>query len=173
MQLAATTARAASAATGAVLASQTIDMRATALPHDNVSVWSTEREFRLAGARDGIATFTSATDAIRAASQLSAGAMPGLAVVEWRGGYRVHDVHATSRTYWSNSPHGPFPPVTRETSRSSVPFAAGNLRPDGNAHTPAVARSEALVALVDGARVFTPSTDRWAGRPKLVEGTVA
>lgn len=174
MQLAApTTTAPAASAPGAVLASQTIDVRATTTPPGGTTMWSTERFYRLAGARDGIDAFANASDAIRAASQLSAGSMPGLAVVAWRGGYRVHDVHASSRTYWSNSPHGSLPPITRETSRSSVPFAAGNLRTSGTRHDPAVARSEALVALVDGARVFAPSTDRWAGRAKLVEGTVA
>lgn len=157
--------------TGTVLASQTIDMSVTSQPTGGVTMVSTDREFRLAGARDGIDTFTSVADAISAASQLSVGDMPGLAVVSWRGGFRVHDVHTVSRTYWSTSPHGDLPPQTRETSRSSVPFAAGNIRPGdpGSTSSPAVTRSDLLVALVDGSRVFVPTSGTWAGRPRLGE----
>jgi hypothetical protein len=174
MQLTASTA--AATGLGPVLASQTIDIRTTSLPPGGVSMWSTEREYRLAGAKDGIDTFASVSDALRAASQLSAGSMPGLAVVTWRGGYRLHDVHAASRTYFHNSPHGPLPPITRETARSSVPFAAGNLRASGvgGSSSPAVVRSKDLVALVDGPRVFMPNaSNTWAGRPRLVESQLS
>jgi hypothetical protein len=161
------------AAAGRVLASQTIDVRTQPLPVDNgATMVATEREFRLAGARDGIDTFASLDDALAAAGALSAGSMPGLAVLTWRGGYRIYDVHASSRTYRSTSPHGPLPPITRETGRSSVPFAAGNIRPSagGSANTPAVVRDRDLVALVDGSRVFVPSTAKsWAGMPVLVD----
>lgn len=161
-----------SAGTREVLASQTIDIRSTSLPTGGMTVTATEREYRLAGAREGIDTFTSFTDALQAARALSRGSMPGLAIMEFRGGYRVHDVHAASRTYLSNSPHGHFPPMTRELGRSSVPFAGGNLRPTGDAlpHSPAVLRSEKLAALVDGTRVFIPDANAtWAGRPVLTE----
>jgi hypothetical protein len=159
--------------TGAVLASQTIDIAARPFPGGGASMWSTEREYRLAGAHDGIDTFASVYDAVRAARTLSAGEMPGLAVVAWRGGFRVHDVHASSRTYWSSSTHAPIPPITRETRRSSVPFAAGNLRmgdPVQGRFNPAVARDAARVALVDGERLLAPSRDAsWGGKPRLVE----
>ncbi len=159
-----------------VLASQTINVSATSNPAGHTTMWSTEREFRLAGAHDGLDTYASVYDAVRAASALSAGEMPGLAVVHFRGGYRVHDVHTASRTYWSNSPHGPMPPITKLTSKSSVPFAAGNVRPSdapGNRHSPAVVRDSSLVALIDGDRAFVPSKDlTWAGRPRLVEHSV-
>lgn len=161
-------------APGLVLASQTIDIRSVSNPPGGVTMWSTEREFRLAGAREGIDTYTSLQDAISAARQLSAGDMPGLAVVQFRGGFRVHDVHATSRTYLATSTHGAIPPSTRLTGRSSVPFAAGNIRAGEQAatSTPAVVRSDRLAALVDGERVFLPFADRtWAGRPRLVEVT--
>jgi hypothetical protein len=144
---------------GPLLASQTIDVRGTTQPSGATTMWATERSFRLAGALD-------------AAGTLSAGDMPGLAVISWRGGYRLHDVHTASRTYWSTSPHGTRPPITRETQRSSVPFAAGNIRPtsiDGR-NSPAVVRSSAFMALVDGDRVFVPDTTKtWAGNPQLVE----
>lgn len=156
-----------------VLASQTIDVRATSFPSGGATVWQTEREYRLAGAREGIDTFTSVADAIAAARALSAGAMPGLAVVTWRGGFRIHDVHASSTTWMSTSTHAPVPPQTHFVRRSSVPFAAGNLRTDAGAgaNEPAVVRSAALVALVDGASTFVPSPGAtWAGRPRLVQG---
>jgi hypothetical protein len=160
-------------APGAVLASQTIDITARPFPGGGATMWSTEREYRLAGARDGIDTFSSVYDAVRAARTLSRGEMPGLAVVAWRGGFRIHDVHAASRTYFSSSTHAPVPPITRVTRRSSVPFAAGNLRMGngaGGRYNPAVVRNDALVALVDGERLFVPSTDaNWAGRPRLAE----
>ena len=166
---------AAAAGTGTVLASQTIDMRATTMPGGSTAMWSTERQFRIAGAPNGIATYTALDDAIAAASQLSAGSMPGLAVVQWRGGYRIHDVHTVSRTYWSNSPHGTIPPVTREVRRSSVPFAASNFRlaDQGRTSAPALAQSDALVALVDGPTIIQrdPSGATWAGRPRLVGST--
>ncbi|MCW2921614.1 MAG: hypothetical protein JWL76_1488 [Thermoleophilia bacterium] len=166
----------AAAGTPTVLASQTIDASVTSNPAGHTTMWSTDREFRLAGAHDGLDTYTSVYDAIRAASALSAGEMPGLAVVHFRGGFRVHDVHTASRTYWSNSPHGPMAPITKLTSKSSVPFAAGNVRPSdapGNRHSPAVVRDDSLVALIDGDRAFVPSTDAsWAGRPRLVERKV-
>lgn len=170
MQLHATGVSRAPISTGPVLASQTIDIATSALPPGGTAIRMTEREFRLAGARDGIDTFSSVYDAITAARTLSAGEMPGLAVVTWRGGYRLHDVHASSRSYFSTSPHGQYAPITRETARSSVPFAAGNLRigSDGR-HNPAVVRSDALVALVDGERAFVPGSESWAGRPRLVE----
>ncbi len=173
MQLVApTVAAAASAPT--VLASQTINVTAKVVPGTGqTTMWSTERQFRLAGAREGIDTYASVYDAVNAAAQLSAGEMPGLAVVRFRGGFRLHDVHTSSRTYFSTSPDGPFPPVTRLTKQSSVPFAAGNVRPStapGSQHSPAVVRDSSLVALVDGERSFVPSTDAtWAGRPRLVE----
>ncbi len=157
---------------GTVLASQTIDVKTSPNPPGGVVVWSTEREYRLAGATNGIDVFTSVDDAIDAARQLSAGDMPGLAVLTWRGGYRLHDVHTSSRTYVSTSPHGTLPPATRQTKRSSVPFAAGNLRESGpgTSATPAVVRADALVALVDGDRVFRPMPgNTWAGRPRLGE----
>jgi hypothetical protein len=169
MQIAATRAAAPAAQ---VLASQSIDMVAHQIPSGGTTMWMTEREFRLAGATTGLDTFGDLYDAVSAARSLSAGEMPGLAVVRFRGGFRIHDVHSTSRTYWSSSPHGPLPPLTRETKRSSVPFAAGNVRVADAAgrHNPAVVRSDALVALVDGDRAFVPSTDaKWAGRPRLVE----
>ena len=173
MQLASPTVAAAGTT---VLASQTINVSAQSNPAGHTTMWATEREFRLAGARDGLDTYASVYDAINAASTLSAGEMPGLAVVHFRGGYRVHDVHTASRTYWSNSPHGPMPPITKLTSRSSVPFAAGNVRPSdapGNRNSPAVVRDAALVAIIDGARAFVPSKDAsWAGRPRLVERSV-
>ena len=157
---------------GSLLASQLIDVRTHSKPSGATTMWATERTFQLAGARDGIDTFTGLNDAIEAAGKLSAGSMPGLAVVAWRGGFRLHDVHTTSRTYWSTSPHGMQPPVTRETKRSSVPFAAGNVRPAGNlgGNSPAVVRSSAFLALVDGNRVFVADTGKtWAGNPRLVE----
>lgn len=166
----------AAAGTPTVLASQTINVSAQSNPAGHTTMWSTEREFRLAGARDGLDTYASVYDAINAASTLSAGEMPGLAIVRFRGGFRVHDVHTASRTYWSNSPHGPMPPITKLTSKSSVPFAAGNVRPSdapGNRHSPAVVRTDALVALIDGERAFVPSADAsWAGRPRLVERSI-
>ncbi|MCW2924923.1 MAG: hypothetical protein JWM98_2327 [Thermoleophilia bacterium] len=171
MQVAPSAAPRAARPTTDVLASQTIDVRTNAFPGGGATVWTTEREFRLAGARGGIDTFASVTDAIAAARALSAGDMPGLAVMTWRGGYRIHDVHASSTTWVSTSTHAPYPPQTRLTSRSSVPFAAGNLRTDDGTgrNNPAVVRSAALVALIDGARTFVPSTDAsWAGRPRLV-----
>lgn len=154
-----------------VLASQSIDMRTHTTPPGGVTMWVTERDYRLAGATNGIDTFTSLQDAIDAARQLSAGDMPGLAVMNWRGGFRVHDVHAVSRTYWSNSPHGDMPPMTKLVRRSSVPFAAGNLRDSkpGSSSSPALVRSERLAALVDGDRVFVPTDRSWAGRPTLGE----
>lgn len=168
----------AAAPAGTLLASQTIDMRARTNPAGATSMWSTDRTFRLAGARDGIDTFTGLADAIAAASVLSAGGMPGLAVIAWRGGFRLHDVHTGSRTYMSTSPHGAQAPITRETQRSSVPFAAGNLRFDAEykngRNAPAVVRADALRALVDGNRVFVADTTKsWAGRPQLVETTRA
>jgi hypothetical protein len=164
---------AAPARTGTVLASQTIDILHRPFPGGGASLWSTEREYRLAGERAGIDTFASVYDAVRAARTLSTGDMPGLAVVSWRGGFRLHDVHASSRTYFSSSSHAPVPPITRETKRSSVPFAAGNLRMgdgQGGRYNPAVVRDDSLVALVDGERLFVPSSDAsWAGKPRLVE----
>ncbi|MCB0877670.1 MAG: hypothetical protein KDC46_01640 [Thermoleophilia bacterium] len=163
---------AATNATGQVVASQTIDMNAKEFPGGGAVVWSTEREYRLAGAKDGIDVFTGLDDALAAASLLSAGSMPGLAVVKWRGGYRIHDVHASSRTYRSTSTHAPVPPMTRETSHSSVPFAAGNVRAEASdgRNAPLVLRDQDLVALVDGDRRFVRAGDRsWAGRPVLVE----
>lgn len=173
MQLSAIGATTAAATASPLIASQTIDMTATTRPGGATSMWLTEREYRLAGARNGIDTFSSVYDALAAARTLSTGAMPGLAIVEWRGGYRIHDVHAASRTYWSSSPHGNLPPITRETKRSSVPFAAGNLRMGeaGGRFSPAVVRDDSLVALVDSDRIFVPSSDAWAGRPRLVETT--
>jgi hypothetical protein len=156
-----------------VIASQTIDIIARREPSGSVTNWSTDREFRLAGERSGIDTFTSVDDAIAAARQLSAGEMPGLAVLAWRGGFRLHDVRAVSHTYLSTSPDSNGrPPVTRETKRSSVPFSAGNVRPSGAGthNNPAVARDRALVALVDGARLFRPdASSTGAGQPRLVE----
>ena len=174
MQLVATPARSA-VATPTVLASQSIDNIAHAQLGGGAAMWSTERQFRLAGAREGLDTYASAYDAVAAARILSEGEMPGLAVVRFRGGFRVHDVHTSSRTYWSSSTHGPMPPLTRLTRSSSVPFAAGNVRTDMANHrnSPAVVRAEQLVALVDGERAFVPSTDAsWAGKQRLVERAV-
>lgn len=163
------------AARTTVLASQTIDSVAHPVPGGATTMWSTERQFQLAGARDGLDTYASLYDAVSAARTLSAGEMPGLAVVHFRGGFRVHDVHTTSRTYWSSSPHGPLPPITRLTKSSSVPFAAGNVRSEtaDHRHTPAVVRDSSLVALIDGERAFVPSADAsWAGKQCLVERAV-
>ncbi|MCW2927828.1 MAG: hypothetical protein JWM86_1796 [Thermoleophilia bacterium] len=159
------------AAAPQVLASQSIDTVVRSYPHGGVTQWSTERQYRLAGAATGLDTFSSLYDAVTAARTLSAGEMPGLAVVKFRGGYRVHDVHTSSRTYVSTSTHGPFQPSTRLTKSSSVPFAAGNLRLDaqGGRNNPAVVRADELVALIDGERVFVPGTVKWAGKPQLVE----
>ena len=161
------------AARPVVIASQTIDITARREPTGSVTSWSTERVFRLAGERSGIDTFTSADDAIAAARQLSAGSMPGLAVVAWRGGFRLHDVHAASRTFLSTSPEGGTRgPITRETKHSSVPFSAGTVRSTGaGSHSsPAIVRDATLVALVDGARTFRPdASSTWAGQARLVE----
>lgn len=157
---------------GEILASQTIDIHSTFPSPDSVVMRSTEREYRLAGQKNGIDTFTSLSDAIVAARTLSRGSMPGLAVLEFRGGFRIHDVHAFSRSYLSSSPHGNLPPITRELKRSSVPFSGGNLRQSNSStpHAPAVVRSAKLAALVDGARVFIPDTYlKWAGRSVLTE----
>ncbi|MBC7461517.1 MAG: hypothetical protein H7287_09160, partial [Thermoleophilia bacterium] len=94
--------------------------------------------------------------------------------VAWRTGFRLFDVHTSSRTYFSVSPAaGPAPaPLTRETRHSSVPFAAGNVRAAdaGHHNSPAVVRSSDLVALVDGSRTFRPDArSTWAGQPRLVE----
>ncbi|MCW2972470.1 MAG: hypothetical protein JWN72_743 [Thermoleophilia bacterium] len=154
------------------LASQTIDVRARMSPSGLVQTWSTERDYRLAGSHEGISTFTSIDDAIAAARQLSAGRMPGLAVMTWRAGYRLFDVHTQSRSYYDTSNTMGPAPVTIETKRSSVPFAAGNVRAAdaGHHHSPAVVRDSALVALVDGARTFRPDPrSTWAGQPRLVE----
>jgi hypothetical protein len=156
-----------------VVASQTIDILARREPSGTVVSWSTDREIRLAGERSGIDTFASVDDAIAAARQLSAGELPGLAVLTWGGGFRLHDVRTVSHTYLSTSPaSNSRPPVTRETKRSNVPFSAGNVRPSGAGthNNPAVARDRALAALVDGARVFRPDTSSpWSGQPRLVE----
>lgn len=157
-----------------VVASQSIDVRSSAFPGGGATVWQTDREYRLAGAREGIDTFASVDDALAAARLLSAGERPGLAVVASSGGYRVHDVRASSVTWVATSTHAPYPPSNRTMKRSSVPFAAGNLRPEEPAgrSTPAVVHSDDLVALVDGARTFRPSADTsWSGRPILVEQT--
>ena len=171
MQIHAPSTSAAAVAQPVVLAKQTIDIEATALPTGGVVQQMTEREFRLAGATEGIATYASAADAIEAARALSAGSMPGLAVVTWRGGFRVHDVHTSSRRYTEVSTHAPTPPRTTLTHRSSVPFAAGNLRfgEAAGRFNPAVVGSAQLVAFVDGNRTLVPGADTHAGQRLLVE----
>lgn len=157
-----------------VLSSQIIDQQIRTYPHRGTTMIETVREQRIAGARDGIATFATADDAIKAAAALSAGSAPGLAVVAWRGGFRLHDVHTVSRTWLSNSSFDgmpfPFPPMTRELHHSSVPFAAGNFRtPAAPSHTTVSVRDAGLAALVDGTRVFVPVTDARTGRSLLIE----
>lgn len=171
MQIAAAPTRP-TAAAPVLLASQTIDISAKPLEGGGTVTWETVRELRIAGAHEGIDTFTNADDAIAAARALSRGEMPGLAVVSWRGGFRVYDVHTASRTYRSTSTHAPISPTTTELRHSSVPFAAGNIRQGVSSEfTPAVVRNEDLVALVDGEREFRAGTKASAGRPPLVETT--
>ena len=159
---------ASAAASPVVLVTQTIDMTGSVSPGGVVASRFTDRELRLAGARGGIDTFTSVDDAIAAARSLSAGEFPGLAVMQFRGGYRIHDVHAASRTYRAVSPDGIVPPQTTLLERSSVPFAAGNLRWEGTS-TAATVRSANLVALVDGSRTFVSRPAAGAGAPLLEE----
>lgn len=159
------------AATPGRIATQTIDMVSRGLPGGGATMWSTERSFELTGSAHGIATYASLTDALDAARQLSEGRNPGVAVMSWRGGYRLHDVRTTSRTYFSNSTHSPWPPVTRETKRSNVPFSAGNIRDENRTSNPAVARDSHLIALVDGGQTWRVDANQtWGGAPRLVRG---
>ena len=163
---------AAAPAQSSVLASQTIEIAASALPGGGTTMWFTDRDFEIAGPADGIDTFTSFDDAVDAARTLSRGSMPGMAVMEWRGGFRLHDVRTESRRYIAtnaiSAPTNPLPPATRLIERSEVPFAAGNFRWDAaTTANPAVVRDQDLAALVDGDIMIVPGDETFGGRRRL------
>lgn len=159
-----------SAATGrpaTPAARQTIDFRSTTYPDGGVAASWTERDVRVGGpAAEG--TSSTPAPAITAARYFSAGPAAGIAVVLGRdGAYELRTARTYSHSYFSATPHSPFPPQTRLTGKSNVPFALGNLR-FGTGQALVNVDDPNVVALVDGARVADVRT-LYGGHRVLVE----